>query len=306
MADFDYYSDLHLHSGKVKGASAATAADEYVTLGQAEGLFRGINKYFTVEARSTGNVDVASAPASVDGKALAAGDAVLLDQQTTATEDGLWIWAGTSTPLTRHPDFPTGSAAEGVAVTVIAGDTHGPNKLFIQTVEDAVVGTNGLSFTQVGSGGPAGGAGMTSGFDVQAADTSVTVGADDIAVNLNTTGGLETSSGVCVKMPANPGLVRDATGVYVDPDYGISVGAGGVGINRSVVPSKYATATHASSTSITINHALNTEAVSVTVRLAGGNKSVIGVAWDITDADNIVLKPNAAPSANAWHITVEG
>lgn len=307
MSDILVENNLDLQGQKVVGAADATASDEYVTLGQAQALFRGINKYFAVEARATGNVTIATLDAgqSLDGVTLAEGDLVLLDQQSTASQDGIYEINADGNAATRYADFDTGAAAEGVAVTVIAGSTHG-DKLFIQTAEDAVVGTDGLTFTQVGSGSASGGAGMTSGFDIQAADTSITVGTDDIAVNLNGTGGLEVSSGVRVKLQTNSGLERDGNGLGVDVDTGLTRGASGVGIDRSVVPLKFSTSTHASSTSITVNHALNTDAVCVQVRLASGSKAAILVDWEATDADNITLKPAVAPSANSWHITVIG
>lgn len=307
MADIQVQNNLDLNGQKVKGAANASAADEYVTLSQAQALFRGINKYFVVEARATGNVTIATLDAgqALDGVTLAEGDLVLLDQQSTAAEDGIYLINADGNAATRYVDWDAGQPAEGIAVTVVAGSTHG-DKLFVQTAEDTVVGTDGLTFAQIGSGSASGGAGMTSGFDIQAADTSITVGADDIAVALNGTGGLEVSSGVRVKMPSNPGLTRDGTGIYVDPDTGITVGASGVGVDFSIVPKKFSTATHASSTSITVTHSLGTENVVVSVRLEGGAKSAILVDWVTNDSNSIILQPAVAPSANTWRITVMG
>lgn len=294
MADIVVRNNLDLSGQKVKNAADATAGDEYVTLSQAESLFRGINRYFTAEARATGNVDISQLNAgdALDGVTLATGDTVLLDQQTTASQDGLYTVGATAGTSVRLDDFDTGSAAEGVAVTVTGGSTHG-DKLFVQTVEDAVVGTDGLTFTQIGAGGASGGAGMTSGFDIQAADTSITVGTDDIAVNLAGSGGLEVSSGVKVKLDG-------AT---------LTLGASGLKVTTPVdssVPRKFSTSTHASSTSITITHNLGTEDVVVSVRLASGAKSAILVDWDPSSTNDIVLRPAVAPSANTWTVTVIG
>lgn len=297
MADISVQNNLQMNGQKVKGAANATASDEYVPLGQAQALFRGINKYFTVEARATGNVDISQLNAgdSLDGVTLATGDNVLLDQQTTASQDGIYTVGATAGTTVRLADFDTGSSAEGVAVTVVAGTTHGTpsSKLFVQTVEDAVVGTDGLTFSQIGSGSASGGAGMTSGFDIQAADTSITVGADDIAVNLNGTGGLEVSSGVKVKLDGSS----------------LTLGASGLKVTTPVdssVPRKFSTSTHASSTAITITHNLGTEDVVVSVRLASGAKSAVLVDWDPSSTNAIVLRPAVAPSANTWTITVVG
>jgi hypothetical protein len=70
------------------------------------------------------------------------------------------------------------------------------------------------------------GAGLTGGGDLSAdrtfniatpANSGITVNADDIALHLNTTGGLEVSTGARVKLPTNSGLSRDATGLRLAP-----------------------------------------------------------------------------------------
>lgn len=293
MADIQVQNNLNLNGQKVKNAANASAGDEYVTLSQAQALFRGINHYYVAEARATGNVDISQLNNgdALDGVTLSTNDVVLLDQQTTASEDGLYTVGATAGTSVRLADLPATASAEGIAVTVAAGSTHG-DKLFIQTVDDAVVGTDGLTFTQIGSGAASGGAGMSAAFDIAATDTSMTIGADDIAVNLNSTGGLETSSGVRVKLDGAT-LTRGSSGLKVTTPFDSSVHA-----------SKFSTATHASSTSITITHSLASENVVVSVRLDGGAKSAILVDWVVNDSNSIILQPAVAPSANTWRITV--
>lgn len=294
MADIAYRNNIDIGGQKVKNAADATANNEYATWGQVQSFVRGITKYYAVEARATGNVSLATLDAgqALDGVTLAQGDTVLLDQQTTAAEDGIYLINADGNAATRISDLPAGASAEGIAVTVTGGTTHG-DKTFIQTAEDAVIGTDGLTFVQLGSGAASGGAGMTSGFDIQAADTSVTVGTDDIAVNLNGTGGLETSSGVRVKLDGAT-LTRGAAGLKVTTPFDSSVHA-----------SKFSTATHASSTSITITHNLGTENVAaVTIRLEGGTKERIECYWRVNDSNSIILEPAVAPTANTWRITV--
>lgn len=58
------------------------------------------------------NVVVASPGASIDGFTLGAGDRVLLTNQTTTNQNGIWIWNGAATPMTRPEDYASGSTTQ--------------------------------------------------------------------------------------------------------------------------------------------------------------------------------------------------
>ncbi|MET0701657.1 MAG: hypothetical protein ABWY93_18560 [Mycobacterium sp.] len=79
---------------------------------QLAGLASGQTLKGTVRAASTVNVDVTSAPASIGGVSAAAGDVFLLTGQTTGSQNGPWVWAATSTAMTRATNWD--SAAEAV------------------------------------------------------------------------------------------------------------------------------------------------------------------------------------------------
>ena len=63
-----------------------------------------------VQAAATANVNIASAPASVDGFSFVSSglDTVLLTAQSTPSQNGIWVWNGAGSALTRPADFPTG------------------------------------------------------------------------------------------------------------------------------------------------------------------------------------------------------
>ena len=63
-----------------------------------------------VQAAATANVNIASAPASVDGFSFVSSglDTVLLTGQSTPSQNGTWVWNGAGSALTRPADFPSG------------------------------------------------------------------------------------------------------------------------------------------------------------------------------------------------------
>ena len=102
-----------------------------------------------------GNVSIATAPATFDNKAAAAGDVVLLWQQTTAAENGLYVFNGANAAMTRAPGFDeTSEVTAGVVVAVETGDAF-TGALFQLAYDPAngaiVVGTTALPFRWVQS-----------------------------------------------------------------------------------------------------------------------------------------------------------
>lgn len=98
----------------------------------------------SARVRGTANISVATAPATVDGVTLSAGNRVLLTAQTTTSENGLWSFASAGSALTRPLDFATGASASSVTVFVDEGTSA--NKSYVQTAE-GVVGTVGQVWT---------------------------------------------------------------------------------------------------------------------------------------------------------------
>src|ERR1044071_7131987 len=134
-----------------------TAAQDVATKNYVDTVARGL-KYKTVRARTTGNVTISTALNSgdtIDGVVLADGDKVLVDQQTTAAEDGIYTVGAVPARSTGVNGLPAGDDAQGLAVSVAEGTVNG-NKTFVQTAEPAIVGTDGLTFGQLG-----GSAGLT-------------------------------------------------------------------------------------------------------------------------------------------------
>jgi hypothetical protein len=83
---------------------------------------------------------------TVDGVTLATGDRILIRNQGTASENGVYVVAASGAPL-RSSDMFTGTLANGVVVPVLAGTVNG-GRLFACTnvASSATVGTSSLTF----------------------------------------------------------------------------------------------------------------------------------------------------------------
>jgi hypothetical protein len=65
---------------------------------------------------------------TIDGVTPASGDRVLLTAQTAPAENGIWIWNGTSSAMTRATDSDTATELAGAEVAIQRGDVYGGSR----------------------------------------------------------------------------------------------------------------------------------------------------------------------------------
>jgi len=113
----------------------------------------------SVRAATTGAITL-SAPQTIDGVAVIAGNRVLVKNQGTASQNGIYVAAAAA--WARSEDLVVGSSAAGVYTFVEEG-TINAEKGFICTADAdaAVVGTNDLGFVEFSVGAIDAGDGLT-------------------------------------------------------------------------------------------------------------------------------------------------
>lgn len=137
------------------------------TLAQTSGLLTKaqVGDYITsrqfkksVKASSTANIaDLNNAGASIDGITLTTQDRVLLKDQSTGSQNGIYnVVSLTPTVLNRVGDFSS-NTFEGVLtntlVLVDQGTTNGGKAYRLSTTGAITIGTTALTFTEFGAGG---------------------------------------------------------------------------------------------------------------------------------------------------------
>jgi hypothetical protein len=172
-----------------------------------------------VGATLTQDVATDGAFGSLDGIAVSLNDRVLIMDQTAGAENGLYelttVGDGSSTPwvLTRVTDADTSAELDAAAIFVQQGSTKGDNG-YVQTASAATIGTTALTFVQFnGAANIVAGAGLTKSgntLDVGAGD-GITVNADDVAVNADSTGGANLATVVNVSANGVAIAIDDVT-----------------------------------------------------------------------------------------------
>jgi len=114
---------------------------------------------------TTANVTIASPGATIDGKAMNAGDVFLAAFQTAGAENGLYTWNGAAVPATRVAGYDNGTEVHGGdLVSINTGDAFQGDVFVLALDGAATVGTTSLPFqslrlstsTTDGSGGAGG------------------------------------------------------------------------------------------------------------------------------------------------------
>lgn len=96
---------------------------------------------------STGNITIATAPATIDGITLATNDRVLLKNQTSGAENGIYIFNGSGNAMTRSTDADSSTeVTPQMAVSVEEGTANASTSWRLSNTGVIVVGTTALTF----------------------------------------------------------------------------------------------------------------------------------------------------------------
>jgi hypothetical protein len=185
---------LNLNNQKIVSLADGSSATDAVTKQQLDAAIAGLAWKQPVRVATTANGTLASAFAngsSVDGVALVTGDRILLKNQTTQSENGIYTVNASGAP-TRATDAD--SAAELVNATVfVSAGTINKDLSYTQTTDAPItVNTTALVWAQIGIGSTyVAGNGLTESpaltFNV-GAGTGITVAADTVSVDPAYTG----------------------------------------------------------------------------------------------------------------------
>jgi len=151
--------------------------DDYVIKSYVDGLAAGVGKKSVADVRAQGNVAALTGLQTIDGVALTDGEQILCDQQTTVTQDGLYIVR--TGAWERAEGWEVGAEAGAYYVFIKGGTDDG--KGFICTNDDLadIIGTHNLTFVQFSSAGGGANKQLSNLEDTIAINKSLLPGTDD-------------------------------------------------------------------------------------------------------------------------------
>jgi len=171
-------SSVAMNSQKLTGLADPTLAQDAATKAYVDSLVNGTDWKNSVRVATTANGTLATAFANgqtIDGVVLATGDRILLKDQSTASENGLYTVNASGVP-TRTTDADSNPEVTAwMAVFVSEGTTNGNSQWKLTTDDPITVGTTGLVFAQIGAGTSyTNGTGISIAGSVISIDTALT------------------------------------------------------------------------------------------------------------------------------------
>jgi hypothetical protein len=145
---------VSLNSQKITNLATPTADGDAASKSYVDGVSQGLDIKDSVRAATTANITISSAlnnGDTLDGVTLSTNDRVLVKDQSSASENGIYIVG--SSPA-RADDMAAGADAAGAFMFVESGSVNGDNGFVCSSDKgSAVVGTNNLSFVQFSGAG---------------------------------------------------------------------------------------------------------------------------------------------------------
>jgi len=293
------YNNLILQADSSKAyIGSVTDGNRIATMSDVNAAAQGLYVLGSVRTATDSNIDItANASAPISGVTLVNGDRVLVKSQSTATENGIYIYNSGSQTLVPSTNPVDSDIKEGSYALVEEGTYAAQG--WIVTAFSAGAST----WTQFSAAGE-----YTAGYGIDISGGSISVKLDSDSLS-------ESGSGLKVNYHTDGGLDNDS-GLYVKTANGVKIdSSGNVTIDTSVVARRYASTITPvapfTAFDFPINHALGTDVIVQvwdTYSNGGANQLVDVDYYNIPDNGGTTVVEFAVPPTDGqvYRVVVVG
>jgi len=185
-------ASVNMNSQTIINLATPVNANDAANKAYVDAARTGLEFKEACRAATTANINITLPGTTIDGVTLANDDRILLKDQTTGSQNGIYVFAGPSTPLSRAQDSNSSDEMPpGTFVLITEGSVNGDTAWVLATDAPITLDTTGLNFVQfTGANSVAAGNGLSktgNTLSVQTANvTRIVVGGP--GVDLATTG----------------------------------------------------------------------------------------------------------------------
>ena len=214
---------INVSSARITSLGTPTGGTDAATKNYVDAQLQGLDVKNSVRVATTANGTLATAFANgqtVDGITLATNDRILIKDQSTGSENGIYTVNASGAP-TRATDFDENSEVTGGTFFFVEEGTTNADNGFVMTNDGTVtVGTTALVFTQFSGAGQ-----VIAGDALTKSGNTLNVGVDDSSIEINSDALRVKASGITNAMLAGSiDLTAKVTGA-------LPVGNGGTGLS---------------------------------------------------------------------------
>lgn len=165
---------VNMGAQRLTAVADPTTSQDAATKNYVDNLLNGTDWKPSVRAATTANVTL-SGLQTIDGISVAAGERVLVKNQTTATQNGIYLAASGAWTRTVDADG-SGEISAATAVMVEEGISQADTQWRVTTDGSITIGTSAIAFAQIGaSTSYASGTGISIAGNVVSVDAAVVV-----------------------------------------------------------------------------------------------------------------------------------
>ena len=174
FTNFDFQS-----VSKVINLPTPSDSGDGVPKSYVDSLVEGLAWKDSCRVATQSNLNLASPGATIDGITMASQDRILVRSQSTASENGIYIWNGSAVPATRSLDASTFAELEQAVTTVEEGTSAATS--YRQDQVNGTIGSSSINWVTFGTAAPAASE-TTAGVAELATQAEVNTGTDDLRI----------------------------------------------------------------------------------------------------------------------------
>lgn len=144
-------ASVSLNSQKITNLATPTADSDAATKGYVDSVAQGLDPKQSAHVASTANIATLSGLLTIDGVTLVAGDRVLVKNQTTASQNGIYVAA--STAWSRAADMDNWDEVPNAFVFVEEGSTQADTGWVCTSNQGGTLNTTAITWAQFSGAG---------------------------------------------------------------------------------------------------------------------------------------------------------
>jgi len=196
-------ASINMNTQKITNLATPVSDTDAANKGYVDSAIAGLDWKVSVKTATTANITL-SGTQTIDGTTLIAGDRVLVKDQTTASQNGIYVVAAGA--WSRATDMDSWAEFVGSAVFVEQGTSNADSGWVCTVDNGGTLGTTTVSFTQFTSLGQ-----VQAGLGLSKTGNSLDVNVDNQSIEIAT-------DTLQAKLDASGAITKSASGIKVGVD----------------------------------------------------------------------------------------